>query len=261
MAFVGFGLVNSLFLTRFESLAPVEWMCLALYVVGQALLVVACWNLLLLLVVRLLPSPRWSLVLHGLFASVLVLLVIDYALFTLIELHLIRWVKDVWSAQGFAFLVRTIVWTNMPALLVVGLSLLAFVVAPIVGSVLYLLTLRRSEAISHTRMVVYLTGAVVIGVATLLAEGAISLRTMRPTVFKDKYRILPLPTRVVAAPGEILSVPITVKPLRDPQEVARQLKRIAVPAGRQPNVFVFAIETLRADAITPEVAPNLYRFA
>ncbi len=261
MAIIGFVAVNALFFTVFDPLTWTERICLGAYVVAQALLVVACWNLVMLPLDVMWPNARWTSWLHGLFAPVLVLLAIDYLLFTIIELHLLRWVKDVWLARGFESLVRTIIWTNVPSGVLFGLTFLTLVVAPVAGMLAYRSTMSGRAGSSGWGVFARVLVVLAIGATILYAEEAASLHVMRAVVIKDKYRIFPIPTKLVKAPTEILSIPVRVKPLRDPARVAGGLDRLRVTSRSRPHVFLFAIETLRADVVDAEVAPNLYRFA
>ncbi len=74
-------------------------------------------------------------------------------------------------------------------------------------------------------------------------------------------RALPWKRTLCLKQEECVELGTALKKLSDEKQMAREVAAVAKKAQRLPDLFIFIVESLRSDYLTPEVAPHLYRFA
>jgi glucan phosphoethanolaminetransferase (alkaline phosphatase superfamily) len=78
----------------------------------------------------------------------------------------------------------------------------------------------------------------------------------------DKFqKALPLGSTFLAPAGDLLPLPKPVGKARDETTTRKLLVEKKLVSAEKPNIYLFIIETLRKDFLTPKSAPNLLAFA
>jgi hypothetical protein len=244
------------FLGRVHSPGSGGWWAALAAVTLQVGVVLCVGFATITLLARTRPRLQIALYALGLFA----------ACFQLVELgtrSLLGFGAVAGLRQAFAFGLgagwRTIRYTGVPAaeLALYGAALTLLVTGCVAAA-------RASvRAASTARWRLSPAGALAIAVAQLVlvaAEQRLAARWRDPVAWEREQAEVPLYLPLVRAPRPGVTVPVAIRPFVRKDRAPENLPAPA-PSAPDVDVFLFVVESLRADAIHPEVAPNFHRFA
>lgn len=100
--------------------------------------------------------------------------------------------------------------------------------------------------------------ALFVSLGVLAAVEMVSFRVRNPFLWEREVRSVPLAFSIVRPEAELASFRVAPRP---PPRPAAAPAPAAVSASRRPDVFIVMIESLRRDAVTPAIMPNLSALA
>jgi hypothetical protein len=101
--------------------------------------------------------------------------------------------------------------------------------------------------------------ALFVSIGAIAVVETVSFHLRNPFLWETEIRAVPLAFSIVRPDAELAS--FRIEPRRPPSARARAAVAEAAPLARRPDVFVFVVESLRKDAVTPETMPRLSAFA
>jgi len=102
--------------------------------------------------------------------------------------------------------------------------------------------------------------------ATLLASGSflgflLTWSRFYPNTYTNLAGVLPVCPAVIGQPPGLDTLGLRLRPLHSGAERESLLETISVPSNSLPDIWLITIESLRPDAITPQISPNLRTLA
>ncbi|MEM7174767.1 MAG: sulfatase-like hydrolase/transferase [Chlamydiota bacterium] len=116
---------------------------------------------------------------------------------------------------------------------------------------------KRPVVISHRQLLATL---IVLPIALIVLDIAGTSRFS----YKDyRYycRLLPWKSTLVVQQGEMFKINKALKPPLNEKEIDRYLGATEMKLEKRPNIYLFVIESLREDFISPAIAPNIARLS
>jgi uncharacterized protein len=203
-------------------------------------------------------SARW--IWGGIAGSLVASFFADFLLFKMMAIHLptgLRLLLE--NGLGQFFLTVEASGVRSEHLREFGI---AMVVAFLVG----VLLTRTTWKLSKQRVLCISVGAFSVNLALLILGLTVWELTWRGKnaslkAWGEVHRLMPFSVDLVhRAPGESLRVG-PLRELREPEGISKALDRIQYSGGKQPDIFVFVIESARGDYVDPRVTPNLVKLS
>ncbi len=228
------------------------------YALGQSVLEVALFVFLALLITRYIGKLGFRIFVGFTFIIFLMHL-LDFVMDRVLDL-------SAWDAV-FAFLVGESLDQFLLLLDATGVSLWIWIIVfslvaavPIFGLIFY----HGTDWIANKRPLtvkneIFLQLFVCIPAALFYWDFSAS-NVIQPDAYNDFVKSLPW-KRTFLQPEKIsMHIPGKLKIPEHETEVVQAVANIEAKLTRKPNIFLFVVETLRADFMTPEAAPNLSAF-
>ncbi|PIS01989.1 MAG: hypothetical protein COT85_07555 [Chlamydiae bacterium CG10_big_fil_rev_8_21_14_0_10_42_34] len=131
---------------------------------------------------------------------------------------------------------------------------------PFIGYLLYKATnqicLKKPLHIRHTHL---LQVFICVPVALLLWDFSAS-KIVHPDGYTAFIQSLPWKFTFMQPQNVIISLPGSMRPPQDEKAIAKAIQQDQTVLNKKPNIYLFVVESLREDAITEEIAPNLHTF-
>jgi len=137
-----------------------------------------------------------------------------------------------------------------------GLFFLVLALLPVLGVYIYKTTHRANV---HVRPEIFLLLFVCIPVALFFWDFSAS-RIIRPDAYTEFTKSLPWKHTFLQPTNVRLAVSSGLKKPLPEQDVAMAIERFHSVPAKKPSIFLFVVESLRSDIITPDVAPHLSSF-
>lgn len=225
------------------------------YALGESMIEVAILVLLSLMCKRYLP--KWC---YFIFIAASFLLLLTH----LIDYYLVRMMDiSIWQSLGITAdeslenFIEMLRLTGID-MRILMLSVVVILITPFLGVLLYQVTHQHIQPYKVSKLTV-------LALISMLASCLLFLEIIPQTYLKadnidDFYMTLPWKRTLIERkhPKVKLASPISRPATQDEQ--LQRLQAIAQPQVSKPNVFIFVSESLRADCMTEDTAPNLQRF-
>lgn len=131
---------------------------------------------------------------------------------------------------------------------------------PILGMALYQITdkiaAKRPMSISYGHV---LQAFICLPAALLLWDFSAS-SVIHPDSYTAFRKSLPWKFTFLQPQNALLSLPGSLKSLEQEEAISQQIENNQTVLTKRPNIYLFITESLRADSITPEIAPHLFQF-
>ena len=228
-----------------------------IYAIAQTFVELAALGLLIAFSQRYLPRVATSMLI--LFSFILFLAdLIDFPLVRIMDM-------TVWYALGF---VSQESWHNIVEMLYAShTSFLSWILGVVFAAAVLFLGLlfyRYSDKASQKfalpiPLASYLIALVV--VPLLMSAGDFVALSLTPySTYYQYEKTLPWKTTFLPLPQRILTLSSPLKDIKPEKEVLVSIDQKNLAVKKKPDVYLFVIESLRDDFITPDVAPHLSQF-
>lgn len=195
----------------------------------------------------------------GLTFFALVLHLLDFMMDRILDLSIWQSLKifvfdESW--ENFLFLLDA---SGIPLWAWIGIFA-ALVAIPIVGFLLY----KVSEILTHKRPLLVRKGLFVqaclcIPCALLFWDFSAS-KVIHPDVYTSFIKSLPWKFTFIQPQTVLLSLPGSLQPPLHEDVIAAAVEADKTVLAKRPNIYLFVVESLRADSITEKIAPHLAQF-
>lgn len=225
-----------------------------LQALGQAFLEVGVFLWLALAFNRW--TPRWLF--HcfiGFSFAILLIHFVDFTVLRLMDTPISFMVKYLFGS-GVVQLISTLQALNMNATMVC-LIVLSLISIPIIGILFY----RATQSLIPWKLSLQHLAFGLAGIGIGLYGLDLLCHPFLNTETYSKYqKALPLGTTFISPESQFFSLEAPLAQARKEASIQEALREKNFLAASRPNVYVFVIETLRKDYITPEIAPHLSLF-
>ncbi len=205
-------------------------------------------------------APRWLLYpFIGLSFLVLLLHFVDFTIVRLMDAS-ISYMFTYLFGSGVMNLATAFQAMNLstPFFLLVLVCILAL---PFIGIGLYRLTQPLSSKLTLHVPLSHVVATLSATCAVLLGLDLVFHPAIPPLVYSKFRKTLPLGTTFIQPQRHCLQVDGSLARARDEAKTEKALRDVRLSVKNKPNIYLFIIETFRADFITEEIAPNLTQFA
>lgn len=227
------------------------------YALVQALLEVFCFILLGYALHRI--APRWTFKIYaGLLFTFLLAHFANFTLVRLMDVSLSYFFKFFFG-RGLDHFRIAFQSMNMNSTMI-GLIISSILLVPIAGIAIYWAThqisLKKPLNLSQKQI---FCAAGMLGLMLLLLDLIATPHLTCDTHNKYK-KTLPLGSTFLSPAAHCIPLASPLSPPRKEEEVQRHLEEISFSKKELSNIYLFVIETLRYDFITPSIAPNMSAF-
>jgi hypothetical protein len=142
-------------------------------------------------------------------------------------------------------------------LIIISAAILAI---PILGIILYHFTFKLSKIKPLSFSLSSLTKTIYALCISLLITDFFITSHLNPTKFHFYEKRLPFCSSLIRPSHKKINFKKSFIPLANEKKIHKKIDQIVFPNIDKPNIFIFVIESLRNDFITPTIAPNIYKF-
>jgi uncharacterized membrane protein len=254
-AFVFFVLLCEIWLvSRNPRSSPTE----LLFIAVNRLLTYTVLIGLLVLFLQAARSVTPKIVLHTytvLLGMLPIISVVDYLITDKTGKPLLTWVSTLLVMKSLK-VKDLLMWANLSIAHVAALFLGATIIAVVLMRVTAPLSRRLFQEFTTGRMVVVIILCLILSMTSEFLAPSVLKRPIWRQMRQTSYLWF-LSSEAAGDDGSLIAARLAPKPT--PQEIDKLLDE-AVPLANKPDIFFVVLETLRLDAVTPEVAPRLYAF-
>lgn len=133
-------------------------------------------------------------------------------------------------------------------------------VIPVLGVLFYRFTERLTQRMQRNLSPVFVKAGLFSAALLLLVFDFTSDRMMKPREERDFANTLPWKSTFFASGRPALKVGHKMVAKPSERQFLRKLEANDLNAAKKPNIFLFIVESIRGDYITPEIAPTLSQF-
>ena len=225
-----------------------------LYAIGQALFEISSFILILALIKKL--GLKWLQFIFIAFSFVLCLVhFTDFTMIRLIDAPVSYLFKFLFCS-GFLKVLQALN-LNM-SMIVICASAILFI--PLLGPLFYFLSNLASKK-KPIRISLFQTSLVLIGtVFSLLLLDLFATSFLNRPNYAKLEKTLPFKGTILHPSPQCITLVSRFKSARDEKETRAQIPTLS-PRDSLPNIYLFVIETLRADYLNENTAPNMISFA
>lgn len=188
-------------------------------------------------------------------AGVLVLIWIDLQLYSLLQIHVWRTIRIVYGGDYRTF-VQTLSSSQVRQSSIALVSSLPLVAA-IAVQVLFRLTSHLCNIAPMSISAAMLKRGLLVCGLMAVTLPLVSLRTIRPEIKRTARAALPLGFAHFVKPSGTMIFDFSIPARRNTEKGGAMFDSGRRRAERLPNVVVFVVESLRADAVSSSLTPNL----
>lgn len=224
---------------------------------GQSLLEIACIVLIASWIWNKLPSWIYKLFI-GISFFALSCHLVDFILVRLMDASFM-YAFNLLFAEGITHFFAAFAAMNLSHTMLIMMAAL-LVIIPLIGIAIYFLTKKVIRKKALILRPLHLLIAVFALSVSLIAIDISAKPFLDAGIYSQYSKSLPFGASFVSPSGPKISLPGAVKHPRNEDEVLKKIGERHFTAEKKPNIYLFVVETFRADYVTPEIAPNLYQF-